>query len=213
MTRIEIERLVLNSGIFKLNDKGLPEGVFQLQPNKSLSAKHVSAKEAPSLNVRYFENNLTQILFKYFNSPPPESLNKATKEAISEIEKGFSLILSDYFKPDEIKTYSKKLIGRKFKKEIESKLEATGAFENKKADKKYFKLLEPLFQEIRKQLNKHETDTYYYLCHFLIGCNIETGEIKTVFKRISKYISRYEGNPESAISLYRKDPHSFIDIP
>ena len=208
--RIEVNKLVLNSGIFKVNNvREFPEGVFRLQPDK-----RISAKTLPDIDLRYFINALEEILQKYFNSPLPESLEKATAAEIEKIKKGITKLLLDYFTEDKIKLYSKKITGsRKFKNEIAGKLKSTGAFENKKADRRYYHLVVPLFQEIQNYLKTHETDTYYYICHFLIGCGIEKGSIETVFERIRKFVARYEINPKSSIATYRKDPRSIIDLP
>jgi hypothetical protein len=210
-TRIGVKRLVLHSGIFKINpEKEVAEGVYQLQPNKNISLKLIGTP----LKLRYFEEALTTTLLKYFNETP-YTLMRAIKNEVAEIEQGISKILSDsdFFTEGEIRDYLKKITGRKFKNRIKEKLKSTGAFEESTGDRRYYRALLPLYQDIQKYLPINETDTYYYLSHFLIGCGIEEGGLKTVFNRIRKFFSRREGRPGSDLTMSRKKPSVFFDIP
>ena len=206
--RIEVDRLVINSGIFKVNQKGFPEEVFRLQPNKRISLKTLA-----NVKIRYFQRSLTEILFKFYDKQPSWTLTNAVSDELKEIEDRIFEILNLYLPEDEAKLYLKRITGNsQFKKRITLALKDTGAFDDTKGYYRYYNLLLPLYQEIKKSLNTNQMNTLYYLAHFLCGCGIEKGNFKKVYETVRKFIARFESHPRGFIASYRKDPSSIIDL-
>lgn len=201
--RVDVDKLVLKSGIFKLNQKGFPEGVFRLQPKKMFSQKTLDG-----VNIRNFKSGLTNILLNFYNKQSSWTLRNAVSDELKEIDDAIVNLLSIYLPDNKAKLYSKRITdNNQFKKRITLALKETGAFRDTKGDLRYYKLLLPLCLEINKHLNTNPTNTLYYLAHFLCGCGIEKGNYKTVYETVKKFIARFEGHPKGVISSYRKEGH------
>ena len=208
-TRIEIETLVLRSGIFKVTEHGRPEAVFKLS-----SADHPATIGKETFKVcktRYFFHEVCETLLKYYNRP---SSLFSIDEEIQELQGKIVKNLTEYFPEKTAEQYAKLITeDRDFRADIKTRLEETGAFEEqKKGERRYYDLLLPLYQIFHKYLDM-ERETYFYVTHFLIGCNIEIGKFTTVYERISKFAERFENKIGTTAQQYRKNPKSIIDLP
>jgi hypothetical protein len=208
-TRIEIEEVVTNSGIFKVNEHGCPEAVFQ---TSFVDHTVMGTETLKNVHVRYFFDAVCETLLKYYNRP---SSLFSIDEEIQELQRRITQTLAEYVPDSKAQQYAKLITeDRNFRLDIRTQLEATGVFKKpKKGERRYYHLLLPLYQIFHKYLDM-ERETYFYVTHFLIGCNMERGKFTAVYERNRKFVERFENKIGTAsASAFRKNPKSIIDIP
>jgi len=201
---VPTRELVLKSGIFKhpepINEDELPKdkfpiGVYRLHKEPEKNHKELSKKNTiPNVKVTTLISKLTRIISSYRHSPEDHK-----EEIINELLDDFEKDLSKY----RITKKETQEIIKKY--DIKKKFINSDAFENKKADKRYYNLCVPLFQVFRRHLNINPENTLYYMAHLLVDCGLEKLTANKAYGRIKKFIERYE-EENLHMKTYRKNP-------
>jgi hypothetical protein len=211
-SRFEIEKLVINSGLFKIGLNGEPEAVFQL--NHKDYPFSIGPETLKNVKINYLFYDLRTILSKYHNPPV---CSYSIDDEIQEIQTRIFKILVEYVPAIEAEAYAKHILDLRVKSRpdlprldvnLKSRLKNTGAFEKSKKDaRNYLDLFLPLYQTFHKHLEL-ERETNFYVVHFLLGTGLKKGQFCSVYESVRKYMSRKANltDPKAPEFLFPKFP-------
>jgi hypothetical protein len=214
----QLEQKMLESGIFKLDDKSRPIGIINLDSKKALSTRETNYL---SYNLPYKPHFLC-VLILYASSIRPFLLPYANilslilclsneikqylhnDEEDNYFEKGsiyfekelVSLLESWGISPNDLKPHYDDFI-KKAKKHLQKNLLAVAKPFTRRDSKKTYRrdyLISRLHRIFEEHTNINHTDINHYLTYILIACDIEKGLPQTVFKRIDKAFYKYKKN-------------------
>lgn len=201
--------IVLNSGLFLLDDDHRPIGLFKLRNsrNKELcKRKNSIIRDLPELNCRVVARKLNRIIYYYKNNIPRSiylTFDWDSDDLARDFEIGIKKYLeSQMFQPNELQPHLDNLI-KKAKRVLKKKYEQDWFPTRKKSKDKeryFLDLIAPLYAIFDKYLNDrkksvNQTNIFHYISNLLIACSIEKTDPQRghmpVFEKIKQYNSRH----------------------
>ena len=217
MTHVPIETLrkhlpvILNSGLFVLDDNNKPIALYRLQARtkKPYKRKSKVVFDIPSLYLRVLANKINHIIYCYKNNIPhsPYIGGLDIDKELNDFESQVMKILGNHLiQKDEVEPHLTKFIN-KAKKVLKIKFEKEWFPENKDLTKKerwFYYLVSPIYGFFDKYLTDQKTgkrpipqdDIFHYTSHLLISSGIEEIDIGRghfpLYEKIKQYNQRHD---------------------
>lgn len=194
------EQKITGSGVFKLDERGRPEGIIKLAADKSLSTRPGNFTPCRRGDLQEMIAEIAREMAKYLT--PPSDRDRL-QELLDEFEGGLSSYLNEWGLKDieELTPHRKKFVN-KAKKIIRKSLS-----KGRKAPTKILRKIDTkpsqrrdaliysmhrLFECLKKSETPYRvTDCNHYIAYILKACEVESGDAVTVFKKIKQAHHRY----------------------
>ncbi|MDH3573515.1 MAG: hypothetical protein OET07_14890 [Desulfobacteraceae bacterium] len=211
-------RKILKSGIFKLDDKGKPIGIFKLRrtPETPQAGPKDLSKHCHSLNKTEINGLIRDLSFEMDNMISKPDTNPLIENVFSiyELQLKSTLFKTLQFTEVELNPQLKQLI-QKMRKVYIKKLKRgdypglTGPRSQAFESAMWVDILMSIF---RKYIDIKDVDALTYLSHVLKASGIEKGNIKAVFNRIRKRRHDHRKSVEETKEKLKKGITAISDL-
>lgn len=202
---------ISKSGIFKLNDKGEPIGIFKLRRTPETppaGPKALSKKPLDSLNEKQTPCLIGDLSYEIDRMTSKPDTNAWFETMIFVYESELKMTLKMWkFSEAELNPQLNELIQR-MKKVLREKIKRgnypgiTGPKSQVFESTIWVDMLMKVFKKYLTGLK--EVDALTYISHVLKACGIEEGNIKTVFERIRKRLKDHQTQIEETNKKMKK---------